>query len=149
MSKGLLIKEKMSGWFELNSDVSDQGRIDFQFEIEAFSPKLMSLTIPRDFLGLAEIGNQKNIAIGGTLTIHMSGPEYDFLMQHPELGEIKIQGKKQYKLSRLIYSMTHCDMVIMKDNNIIGKAQLAYRDSIVAFPFKALSVVETPEWFTV
>lgn len=148
MTKGLLVKEKMSGWFELSSDISDQGRIDFQFEIEAFTPKLMSLTTPRDFLGIATVGIDNNIPIGGTLTIHLTGPEYDFWMRHPELGEIHIQGKKQYKIPRLIYSMTHCDMTIRKDGKIIGKAQLAYRDSVIAFPFRALSIVDAPEWFT-
>ena len=143
MSKGLLITEAMSGWIKLEND---QQR-DFSFTITAFTPNIFSLTAKRAFKGVATISGLGNFNIEGMLIIRPMGPEYSFNMTLPEIGRLEGYGRKSYSLPKLIYSMTHCPLKISKAENEIGSALLAYRDSILVFPFKALSLVQTPKWY--
>lgn len=145
MSKGLLITESMSGWVQLDNDI----KRDFSFCIEAFNPKIFNLTGNRHFKGKANIAGFGSFDIHGTLVIHATGPEYSFEMALPELGTLKFKGKKTYQLSRLIYSMTHCPLTIIRDGKNNGTALLAYTDSVLSFPFKALSLQEKPDWYDV
>lgn len=144
MAKGLLITESMSGWIQLNDD---QQR-EFSFTITAFTPKVWSLTTQRAFEGIATISGVGEITIEGVLVIRPMGPEYNFNMVLPDVGALNVSGRKNYSLPRLIYSMTHCPLLVRKDGKEYGRALLAYRDSVLAFPFKALSLSETPEWYS-
>jgi len=145
MSKGLLITESMSGWVQLDNDT----KRNFSFCIEAFNPKIFNLTASRHFKGKANIAGLGSYDIHGILVINPMGPEYSFKMEIPELGKLRFKGKKTYQLSRLIYSMTHCPLTIMHDGKVHGTALLAYRESVLSFPFRALSLQEKPDWYDV
>jgi len=133
----------MSGWVQLNDDI----KRDFNFHINAFNPKIFNLTGPRYFKGKANISEVGSYDIHGALVINPMGPEYHFEMIIPELGTLEFTGKKIYKLSHLIYSMTHCPLTITLDGKNYGTALLAYKDSILSFPFKALSLQDKPDWY--
>ena len=143
MSKGLLITEAMSGWIQLDNDT----KRDFDFCIEAFNPKVFNFTGDRHFKGLANIEGLGSYDIQGTLVLNPTGPRYCFEMTIPELGRLEIKGEKTYQLSRLLYSMTHCPLIVTCNGQDQGTALLAYRDSVLSFPFKALSLKEKPDWY--
>jgi len=145
MSKGLIITESMSGWIQLDND----SKRDFSFYIEAFNPKIFNLTGDRHFKGRANIEGLGSYDIHGTLVLNPTGPRYCFEMTIPELGILEVKGEKTYQLSRLIYSMTHCPLTIIRDGKNHGAALLAYKDLILSFPFKALSLQEKPDWYDV
>lgn len=143
MSKGLLITEAMSGWIHLSQDK----KRNFSFCIKAFNPKIINLTGLRVFKGTANIEGLGSYETTGTLTIHPSGPEYHFKIHTCEFGELEFIGKKTYQISRLIYSMTHCPLTVLQRGKTQGASLLAYRESILSFPFKALSLQEQPDWY--
>lgn len=145
MRKGLMLNETMSGWLQ-----TDSGRQSFSIAIQAFTPALFRLGARRFFSGSAIIGNSEVCEVRGVLTIHSSGPEYHFLLRSNTLGCLQFRGRKRYQLRRLLYSMTHCPLEIVScgQHQQIGQALLAYRDSVLAFPFKAVSLSEEPEWYS-
>ena len=137
MSLSVIVKETMSGWLQLEG----REKADFSFEIEATSKKLFSLTAPRPFTGTARYGiDKKPIPVRGELTILPTGPKYDFQMNINGLGDVRIAGKKQYKLRNLKASLTTCPLNVYKNGEIIGSALVSYKDPLWSFPFKALSL---------
>lgn len=143
MSIGVLIKEHMSGWLKL--DDSDTAQ-DFAFSLRAFTPRVFSLTAPRAFRGTATLGDHA-CACEGELTLFTHGPHYWLDFNHPELGRLHVEGKKTYSLKNLTQSMTVCPLEVFRDGTRIGHAEVAYRDSMLAFPFTALRLTREENAF--
>ena len=64
------------------------------------------------------------------------------LALHPELGELYAEGQKQYGQGGWIQSLITCPLTVYQADRPVGKARVAYRDSMLAFPFKALRLVD-------
>lgn len=143
MTTGLLLKETMSGWLRIEGDTQPR---DFAFSLRAFTPRIFSFTAPRAFRGVATLDGTE-VECRGELTLHPSGPHYWLDMEHPELGLLHIDGKKQYRLSGLVHSLTTCPMTVYRNGEAIGEAQVAYRESMLAFPFKALRLAKEENAF--
>ena len=137
MSLSVVVKETMNGWLQLEG----REKADFSFKIEATSKKLFNLTAPRPFTGTARYGiDETPIPVRGELTILPTGPKYDFQMKLDGLGEVRIAGKKQYRLKNLKASLTTCPLNVYKNGEVIGSALVSYKDPLWSFPFKALSL---------
>ncbi len=136
MNLGLLLKERMSGWFQLDGEAKQP----FAFEIRAFTTRVFSLSAPRYFQGTVTLDDQQ-YPCEGELTIQLSGPHYWLTFAHPTLGRLRVEGKKHYGRNGLIASLITCPLVISRDHQRLGQAEVAYRDSMVAFPFRALRLV--------
>lgn len=137
MAIGMVIEETMSGWLRLDAD-GRQRR--FSFSIRAFTPTPLQVTAPRDFRGSARLDDFEG-PVTGTLTIRPTGPAYELVLEHPELGLIYLSGRKTYDLRKLVASMTTCPLTVYRDGKAIGEAEVVYRDSMLAFPFKAIRFV--------
>lgn len=136
MSLGLLLKERMSGWLQLDGEAKQ----DFAFAIRAFTTDILSLSAPRYFQGTVTLG-QYSLPCEGELTIKLSGPHYWLTFKHPTLGRVRVEGKKHYGRNGLLASLITCPLTVSRDRQTIGKAEVVYRDSMVAFPFKALRLI--------
>ena len=97
-------------------------------------------TAPRFFRGTVTLDGEQ-FPCRGELTLYTHGPSYWLEMQHPSLGALRIEGKKTYGKNGLLHSLVTCPMVVKRDNQEIGLAEVAYRDSMLAFPFKAIRFV--------
>ncbi|WP_194856569.1 hypothetical protein [Alloalcanivorax venustensis] len=138
MTLGLLLKESMSGWLALDSDGVER---PFSFTIRAFTTRIFSLGAPRYFRGTARLGDHQ-CPCEGELRIRLSGPHYWLHFRHPELGELYAEGQKQYGQGGWIQSLITCPLTVYQADRPVGKARVAYRDSMLAFPFKALRLVD-------
>jgi hypothetical protein len=143
MATGLVLKETMSGWMQLDDDTSPR---DFSFSLQAFTSHIFSLSTPRSFRGQVTLDGD-TLPCHGELTILPSGPHYWLDVQHPQLGNLHIEGKKNYELKNLVRSLTTCPLTVYRDGRHIGRAEVAYRDSMLAFPFKALRLVREDRAF--
>lgn len=143
MAIGMVIEETMSGWLELNNDPLAR---DFSFSIRAFTDRPLALTAPRDFRGRAKVDGVE-VPVTGTLTIHPTGPAYELVFDHPELGTLYLAGRKTYDLFNLKVSMTTCPLTVYQEGRAIGRAEVAYRDSMLAFPFKAIRLARPADAF--
>lgn len=143
MGIGLVMKETMSGWLKLDEEGREQ---PFSFSIRAFTPKPFSLGTPRKFRGRAELDGAE-YPCEGELTIFMDGPHYWLDFTHPELGLLHVEGKKQYGKGGLLHSLVTCPMEVFREGRRIGEAEVAYRDSMLAFPFRALRLVREENAF--
>ena len=138
MTLGLLLKERMSGWLRLDT----QGRQQpFAFQIRAFTTRIFSVSTPRYFRGTVTLDGQE-FPCEGELTIHLSGPHYWLTFSHPALGRLRVEGKKQYGRNGLLASLITCPMTVYRNQQAIGQAEVAYRESMLAFPFTALRLVD-------
>lgn len=138
MTLGLLLKERMSGWLQLDSQSRQQ---PFAFQIRAFTTRIFSVSAPRYFRGTVSLDGQ-DFPCEGELTIHLNGPHYWLTFNHPELGQLRVEGKKQYGLNGLLASLITCPMTVCRNQQTIGQAEVAYRESMLAFPFTALRLVD-------
>lgn len=138
MTTGILIKETMSGWMRLNEAAEAK---DFAFSIRAFTPHIFRLSAPRFFRGIATLEGAQ-FPCRGELTLFLSGPAYWLELLHPELGALRFEGKKQYGKNGLIHSLITCPMVVKSEGQLIGSAEVAYRDSMLAFLFTAIRLVD-------
>jgi hypothetical protein len=145
MTTGLLLCETMSGDLTLDRDGVVR---PFAFSIRAFTTKIFSLSTPRYFRGTVTLEG-RDYACRGELTIHLSGPHYWLEFSHPELGMLRAEGQKEYGKNGLIRSLITCPLVISSNGKAIGTAEVAYRDSMLAFPFKALRLVDEEKAFDV
>lgn len=143
MAIGMVIEETMSGWLELANDTAPR---DFSFSIRAFTPRPLALTAPRDFRGRVRLDGVE-LPVSGTLTIHPTGPAYELVFDHPELGTLYLAGRKTYDLFNLKVSLTTCPLTVYRDGRAIGSAEVAYRDSMLAFPFKAVRLASPANAF--
>jgi len=142
MSKGLVIRETMSGWLKM--DAGDQH--DFSFSIQAYSPQIFTLSAARPFRGEVTMDNG-SYPCRGELTLYAHGPHYWLEFEHPRHGLLHIEGKKAYGRNGLIRSLITCPMEVFRDALRLGTAEVAYRDSLLAFPFKALRLVDAENAF--
>ncbi len=138
MTVGLLLKESMSGWLALDSDGLER---PFRFTIHAFTTRIFSLSTPRFFRGVALLGDH-DCACEGELIIRLSGPHYWLRFRDPELGELHVEGRKQYGKGGWVQSLITCPRTVYRQDQPVGRARVTYRDSMLAFPFKALRLVD-------
>lgn len=139
MAIGIVLEETMSGWIQLDGEGSGHA---FAFTIRAFTPKMLSLGAPRHFRGVAQVAGQE-VPTEGVLTIRVTGPRYELEFDHPQHGRLRAEGEKTYSANpaKLVASLITCPLTIYKDGRAIGKAEVMYRDSMLAFPFKAVRLV--------
>lgn len=147
MTVGIVLEETMSGWIRLNSDHTDQ---PFAFTIRAFTPQLFSLSAPRHFRGVVQVAGAK-APVTGILTIRMTGPRYELEFEHPQHGRLQVEGEKTYSANpaRLVASLITCPLTVYRNGAPFGTAEVAYRDSMLAFPFKAIRLVKEENAFGV
>lgn len=143
MGMGMVIEETMSGWLQLDDEKSPR---EFSFTIRAFTATPLRLTAPRPFRGVAKLAGVE-VPVTGTLTIRLTGPAYALDFVHPELGELHAAGHKTYALGNLVASMTTCPLTVFRDGGVVGHAEVAYRDSMLAFPFKAVKLASADNAF--
>lgn len=144
MSLGIVLEETMSGWIRLDGKQQQP----FSFTIRAFTPHIFSLSAPREFRGVAQLAGVE-VPVTGVLTIQLTGPRYELDCVHPTLGEIHAVGEKTYSAnpSKLVASLTTCPLAVYRDGKPAGDAEVAYRDSMLAFPFKAVRLVSEEKAF--
>lgn len=139
MSLGIVLEETMSGWIHFSGEQSDH---PFAFTIRAFTPRIFSLSAPRHFRGLVRVAGVE-VPCEGVLTIRPTGPRYELSFEHPQQGLLRAEGEKTYSANpaKLVASLITCPLVIYRDGQAIGSAEVMYRDSMLAFPFKAVRFV--------
>ncbi|HEY8493349.1 MAG TPA: hypothetical protein VIN04_05615 [Myxococcota bacterium] len=143
MSLGIALDETMSGHLTI-----DGKQVPFRFTIRAYTTRMFSLTAPREFRGTAELDGVQ-VPVRGTLTIELSGPRYEGDLEHPQFGALHFAGKKNYsaKPSKLLASLVTCPLTVYRDGERVGEGEVAYRDSKLAFPFRALRLVDDSRAF--
>ena len=139
MTIGIVLEETMSGWIRYDGEAVDH---PFAFTIRAYTPRLFALTAPRHFRGVVRVAAQ-DVPCTGVLTIRPTGPRYELAFDHPQLGALRAEGEKTYSAhpAKLVASLITCPLVISRDGRAIGSAEVMYRDSMLAFPFKAVKFV--------
>lgn len=143
MSTGLVLKETMRGWLQLDGESRQR---DFAFSLQSFTPHIFRFGTPRTFRGVATLDGV-DMDCRGELTLQVAGPHYWLDCEHPELGRLHIEGRKTYRLSALVHSLTTCPMTVYRDGEPIGTAEVSYRDSMLTFPFKALRLAKSENAF--
>lgn len=143
MTIGIVLDETMSGHANI-----DGQQLAFRFSIRAYTPRIFSLSAPREFRGIAELGGVE-LPVTGTLTIRVTGPRYELDLDHPQLGALHIEGEKTYSANpaKLVASLTTCPLTVYRDGKPVGDAEVVYRDSMVAFAFKAVRLVSEEKAF--
>ena len=136
---GLLIDETMSGWIELDGE-----RLPFAIRLEAFTPRIARLTVPRILTGTVSVGDSCPLAAEGILTLYPTGPAYDFSFVLPGRGRVNCLGRKQYRLSALRESLTTCPLTVACDGEECGRAELVYREPLWRFPLSAVRLARRP-----
>jgi len=136
---GVALQETMSGWIQFN----DEGvKHPFSFSIRAFSSRVFRISAPRSFRGVAEFDDyHKTVPVKGEMKILLDGPTYSLYFHHEKYGDIHIVGKKEYGKNGFIKSLLTCPLKIYQNNEVIGEAEVMYRDPIWSFPFKSLRLV--------
>ena len=143
MSLGIVLEETMSGWLRIGGEQKP-----FSFSIRAFTPHIFSLGAPREFRGMVTLDGAE-MPVSGVLTIRVTGPRYELDFVHPQLGALHAAGEKTYSANpaRLLASLVTCPLTVSRNGKVIGDAEVAYRDSMVAFPFKAIRLVSAEKAF--
>lgn len=141
MTIGIVLDETMSGWANIEGQQFALG-----FSIRAFTTKIFSLTAPREFRGVADLGGVE-LPVTGTLTIRVTGPRYELDLEHPQLGALHLEGEKTYSANpaKLVASLITCPLIVYRDGKPVGDAEVVYRDSMLAFPFKAIRLVSAAD----
>lgn len=136
----LVLKEKMSGWIAFNPDAGlPAGRHAFVLNVDAVTSDLFRFGATRHCSGQVEFGAfHSPVPVRGELVLQLTGPSYDLHFSLEGIGDLHVAGRKTYDVRHLVESMTTLPLVVYRDGQIIGEAELVYRDSIVAFPLKAL-----------
>lgn len=136
MAIGLQIRETMSGTLTLH-DSTPQA---FAFALCAFTPHIFRFTAPRPFQGRLRLGDEV-MPCEGELTLRLTGPHYRVGFDHPHLGKLQAVGNKRYGHGGWIRSLVTCPLTVYQGTEAIGEAEVAYRESILLFPFRALRLV--------
>ncbi|MFZ5757541.1 MAG: hypothetical protein ACOY3X_11595 [Pseudomonadota bacterium] len=144
MTLGIVLEETMSGWLQLEGGA----RKPFAFTIRAFTTHIFSLGAPREFRGVATLDGVE-MPVTGVLTIKVTGPRYELECVHPDLGSLRAEGEKTYSAnpSKLVASLITCPLTVYRNGRPAGAAEVAYRDSMLAFPFKAVRIVNENKAF--
>lgn len=143
MATGLLLSETMSGDMTLDADGV---ALPFAFSIHAFSKKILNISTPRYFHGTVTLDGN-DYPCHGELTIRLTGPHYWLEFDHATLGAVRVEGHKTYSVKGLLRSLTTCPLTVCSQGEKIGTAVVAYRDSMLTFPFKALRLVDEQHAF--
>ncbi|MCC6765545.1 MAG: hypothetical protein IT293_12870 [Deltaproteobacteria bacterium] len=145
MSLGIVLEETMSGWIRLEGDRTGH---PFAFTIRAFTPEILSISAPRHFRGVVRVADRE-VPTEGVLTIRVSGPRYELDFDHPVHGPLHAEGAKTYSANpaKLLASLITCPLTVYKNGKPFGSAEVVYRDSMIAFPFKAVRFVSEEKAF--
>lgn len=140
MSLQLVLKERMSGWIAFRPDIGlPAGRHAFALNVDAATRELLRFGAVRHCAGQVEFGAlHAPVPVRGELVLHLTGPSYDLHFTLDGIGDLHVAGRKTYDVRNLAESMTTLPLVVYRDGQVIGEAELVYRDSILAFPLKAL-----------
>jgi hypothetical protein len=140
MSLQLVLKENMSGWIAFNPDLGlPAGRHSFVLSVDAATPELFRFGAIRHCSGCVELGAfHESVPVRGELVLQPTGPSYELYFTLEGIGELHVSGRKTYDVRRLITSMTTLPLVVYRNGQIIGEAELVYRDAILTFPVKSL-----------
>ena len=145
MTIGVAMRESMSGWIHIEGE---EGERSFSFSIQAYTDEIFSVGAVRRFKGIAEFGGSHGpVPVSGEVQIMLSGPRYSLDLVHDELGALHIEGKKQYGKNGWIRSLVTCPLKVYREGEEIGEAEVAYRDSIWRFPFRAFRLVKQENAF--
>ncbi len=131
----LTMNETMSGFIELN----DTGKKEaFEFTISIFFENRLNPLAPQPFKGTFRLGDRNASGpVSGELTLKLTGPRYELDFDFPGIGLVHVAGEKTYTLKELAYSLTTCPMTLYRAGKPIGYAEVAYREPLLSFPFKA------------
>lgn len=140
MKLQLVIKERMSGWIAFSPESGlPPGRHSFVLEVDAVTTDLLKFGAVRRCSGHVEFGAFHAPApVRGELVLQLDGPSYDLHFVLDGIGDLHVAGRKTYDLGNLLESLTTLPLVVYRAGHIIGEAELVYRDSVLAFPLKAL-----------
>lgn len=132
----LKLQETMRGWIELNAGHKQES---LEFSIDVIFVNRSAPWEAQPFSGVLRLRDRDyETPVQGLLTLKLSGPRYELLFDHPDLGAIQLKGEKSYDLFNLRRSLTVCPLTVYQDGKAIGYAEVAYRDSMLAFPFRSL-----------
>jgi len=133
------LQETMSGWIELNRDRKQES---LAFDISVLFTSRLQPWKPQPFSGILQLRDRAyQTEVHGYLSFRFSGPRYALKFHHPDLGLVELKGEKSYDLANLKESLTVCPLTVYQQGEAIGYAEVAYRDSILAFPLQALRIV--------
>lgn len=136
----LKLHETMSGWIELNADHRKEA---LSFTIDVIFLNRSQPWQAQPFSGVLQLPDRHcETHVQGSLSFKRSGPRYELLFDHPELGALELKGEKNYDLFNLRESLTVCPLTVYRLGEPIGYAEVAYRDSLLAFPFRSLRLVD-------
>ena len=140
MSLQLVLKEKMSGWIAFNPDSGfPEGRHSFVLNVDAVTEELFSFGTQRRCSGQVEFGAvHAPVPVQGELVLQLTGPSYDLHFSLEGVGDIQVTGRKTYDIRNLLESMITLPLIVYRNSQVIGEAELVYRDSVLTFPLKAL-----------
>ncbi|CBL47194.1 hypothetical protein HDN1F_36110 [gamma proteobacterium HdN1] len=132
----LVMKETMSGYIELN-DL--ERREPFEFSIRIFFKNRLNPLAPQPFRGTFTLAGRRYTGeVSGMITLKLSGPRYALDLDFPGLGPVHMEGEKTYSLDGLVESLITCPLIVSRAGKILGFSEVAYRNSILCFPFQAL-----------
>lgn len=136
MTNSVTLNETMSGWIQAGVDGKSE---QFSFTITVFFANKINPFGPQPFKGIARLEDRDyETLVEGELSLKPTGPRYDLDFNHPELGLLRIAGEKTYSIFDLVRSMTTCPLTVYQKGAVIGNAEVAYRDSLIKFPFEAV-----------
>lgn len=131
----LTMNETMSGFIELNETGKQE---PFEFTISVFFENRLNPLAPQPFNGTFRLADRGVTGkVSGELTLKLTGPRYELDFDFPGIGLVHMSGEKTYTLKELAYSLTTCPLTIYRAGKPIGYAEVAYREPLLSFPFKA------------
>jgi len=132
----LVMNETMSGSITLDTAQAAES-FGFSICVEIGHPLRFFSTHP--FTGSFSLGGQGVTGqVTGTLAIRLTGPRYALDLDWPGLGPVHLAGEKTYRLRGLLASLVTCPLTLYRQDKAIGKGEVAYRGSVLAFLFRAL-----------
>lgn len=140
MSLQLVLKENMSGWIAFNPDSGlPAGQHPFVLNVDAATSSILHFGAVRQCSGTVAFGSfHRPVPVRGELVLQLTGPSYDLTFSLDGIGELHVAGRKTYDVRNLVESMTTLPLMVYRNGQVIGEAELVYRDSVVTFPLKAL-----------
>lgn len=136
----LKLQETMKGWLELNETHQKE---PFEFSIEVTFMQRLQPWKPQPFTGwLTLSGRNLTTETHGYLHLKPSGPRYELRFDLPGIGMVEASGEKSYDLMNLKESLTMCPLTLYRNGSAIGYIEVAYTDSVLAFPLKSLRLTK-------
>ncbi|HAG92929.1 MAG: hypothetical protein CMK83_22130 [Pseudomonadales bacterium] len=136
----LKLQETMKGWLELNESHRKEA---FAFTIEVTFMRRLRPWKPQPFVGSVTLpARNLTTETHGYFTLKPMGPRYELRFDLPGIGAVQASGEKSYDLMNLKDSLTMCPLTLFHNGSAIGYIEVAYEDSLLAFPLKALRVTK-------